>query len=74
MGDLTFKKNDAKSAGEDEAKNKTEMPEINSGMIKMVSSFTLLRLTGMLGMMHIDLTKAQLLESNAALNRIKKPE
>ena len=48
--------------------------ELTGPMLDMMGGFTLLRLTGMLGMMHIDLTKAQLLEINAALNRIKKPE
>ncbi|MBR5798669.1 MAG: glycoside hydrolase family 2 protein [Lachnospiraceae bacterium] len=70
----TFKKNDAKGAGGDEAKNKTEMPEINSGMIKMVSSFTLLRLTGMLGMVNVSFTKEELLAMNRKLNKIKKPK
>ncbi len=48
--------------------------EMNDGMIKMMASFTVLRLTSMLGMMDIEVTKEQLLGLNAMLNKIKKPE
>jgi hypothetical protein len=43
------------------------------GMMEMLSSFTLLRLTGMLGTVNIKLTKEELLEINAKLNKIKAP-
>lgn len=48
--------------------------EMNDGMMKMMASFTVLRLTSMLGMMDIEVTKEQLLGLNAMLNQIKKPE
>ncbi len=44
-----------------------------SGMMEMLSSFTLLRLTGMLGTVNIKFTKEELLEMNAKLNKIKAP-
>ena len=43
------------------------------GMMEMLSSFTLLRLTGMLGTVNIKFTKEELLEINAKLNKIKAP-
>ena len=48
--------------------------EINDGMMQMMGGFTVLRLTGMLGMMNINLTKEQLLDLNEQLNKIKKPK
>ena len=47
--------------------------EINDGMMQMMGGFTVLRLTSMLGMMNISMTKEQLLDLNAELNKIKKP-
>lgn len=46
--------------------------ELNDGMMKMMGSFTLLRLTGMMGMMGVKPTKEQLLELNEKLNKIKR--
>jgi beta-galactosidase len=46
--------------------------ELNSGMLEMLSSFTVLRLSGMVGMANITITKEQLLDLNAQLNKIKK--
>jgi hypothetical protein len=46
--------------------------ELNSGMLEMLSSFTVLRLAGMVGMANITITKEQLLDLNAQLNKIKK--
>jgi len=43
------------------------------GMMEMLSSFTMLRLAGMLGTVNIKLTKEQLLDLNAKLNKIKAP-
>ena len=54
-------------------KKKTKTPEVNSGVIKMISNFTVLRFTGMLGMRKIRFTKEELLKINAKLNRMKKP-
>ena len=42
-------------------------------MMDMLSSFTMLRLAGMLGMVGIKLDKEQLLDLNAKLNKIKAP-
>ena len=47
--------------------------EMNESMMQMMGGFTLLRLSGMIGMMGVNLTKEQLLDMNAKLNRIKKP-
>ena len=41
-------------------------------MMQMMGSFTILRLTSLLGAAHVELTKEQLLELNGALNQIKK--
>ncbi len=50
--------------------------DLNSlgGMMEMLSSFTLLRLTGMMGTVNIRFTKEELLDLNAKLNRIKAPK
>ena len=45
--------------------------ELNEGMMQMMGGFTLLRLTGMLGMMNISFTKEELLDLNEKLNKIK---
>ncbi|MBP3674196.1 MAG: glycoside hydrolase family 2 protein [Oscillospiraceae bacterium] len=47
--------------------------EMNESMMQMMGGFTLLRLSGMIGMMGVNLTKEQLLDMNAKLNQIKKP-
>ena len=46
--------------------------EMNDSMMSMLGSFTVLRLSGMMGMAGINLTKEQLLDLNAKLNKIKK--
>ena len=46
--------------------------EMNESMMQMMGGFTLIRLTGMIGMMGISFTKEQLLDMNAKLNKIKK--
>ena len=43
-------------------------------MMDMLGSFTLLRLTGMLGTINIKFTKEELLDMNAKLNKIKAPK
>ena len=45
----------------------------NDAMMQMLGGFTVLRLSGMIGMMGIELTKEDLLSLNAKLNKIKKP-
>ena len=47
--------------------------EMNSDMMAMMGGFTILRISGMVGMMGIEITKEQLLDLNAQLNKIKKP-
>ena len=46
--------------------------EINGNIWEMMGSFTLIRLTGMLGMIGIDLSKNELISLNEKLNNIKK--
>ena len=48
--------------------------EMNDSMMQMLGGFTVLRLTGMMGMIGIELTKEELLALNAKLNKIKKPK
>ncbi len=45
--------------------------EMTDGMMQMMGGFTLLRLTGMVGMMNVNFTKEELLDLNAKLNKIK---
>ena len=45
-----------------------------SGLMEMMGSFTILRLTSMLGMANISFTKEELLKLNKQLNKIKKPK
>lgn len=46
---------------------------ITKDMVQMVGGFTVIRLTGMVGMIDISFTKEELLKLNAQLNRIRKP-
>ena len=49
--------------------------ELNSGILEMVGSFTVLRLLNMAnGMLDLGLTKEDLLEINRKLNKIRKPK
>ena len=48
--------------------------EMNDSMMQMLGGFTVLRLSGMLGMVGVELTKEELLALNAKLNKIKKPK
>ena len=61
-------KKNAKGGGE-----MKDMPQMNGDMLKMVGSFTILRLTSMVSMFGVKLTKEQLLSLNHKLNEIKKP-
>ena len=47
--------------------------ELNEGMLQMLGGFTVLRLTSMMGMVNVNLSKEDLLDLNAQLNKIKKP-
>ena len=46
----------------------------SSGIMQMLGGFSVLRLTGMMGMMNISFTKEELLKMNKQLNRIRKPK
>ncbi|MBQ8504506.1 MAG: glycoside hydrolase family 2 protein [Clostridia bacterium] len=48
--------------------------EMNENMMQMMNGFTVIRLTSLLGMTGLKMTKEQLLAMNAQLNKIKKPE
>ena len=43
------------------------------GLMQMLGGFTVLRLTGMIGMANVSFTKEELLKMNKKLNKIKKP-
>ena len=43
-------------------------------MMQMLGGFTILRLTGMIGMVGVNLTKEDLLSLNAKLNKVRKPK
>ena len=45
-----------------------------SGFMKMMGSFTVLRLTSMISMANISFTKEELLKMNKKLNKIRKPK
>ncbi len=47
---------------------------LNEGMMQMVGSFTILRISSMGGMVGIELTKEQLLDMNKKLNKIRLPK
>ncbi len=47
--------------------------EITSGMMEMLGGFTVIRLTNLMGTAGITVTKEQLLDLNAKLNKIKRP-
>ena len=51
-----------------------DLKSAGSGMMEMMGSFTILRLSSMMGMMNISFTKEELLKMNKKLNKIKKPK
>ncbi len=51
-----------------------DVSAMGDGLMQMMGGFTLLRLSGMMGMMGYNPTKEELLGLNAMLNQIKKPE
>ena len=78
---LTMKKKiDANKKPAKDGEKKKEGFSINinlsalEGMGKMMSGFTVLRMTGMLGMANISFDKEELLALNAQLNKIRKPK
>ena len=77
---LTMKKKmDANRAPAKEGEEKKEGFKIDfnlsaiGGMAQMMGGFTVLRMTSMLGMANVEFNKEELLEMNAQLNKIKKP-
>ncbi len=68
---LAKKQNGPKQKGD--KKKKKSKTNVDSGVMNMISSFTVLRFTGMLGMRNISFTKEELLKMNAQLNKIHKP-
>ena len=48
--------------------------EVGPELMQMMGSFTILRMTSMMGAAGLKPTKESLLELNKALNKIKKPE
>ena len=67
-----FAKFSEKSEGEEKSGFYIDMN--NSGFMKMLGGFTVLRLTSLLAVTNIKLTKEDLLELNRQLNKIKKPK
>ena len=48
--------------------------EVGEGLMEMMGSFTVLRLSTMMGMANVNFTKEDLLKMNKQLNRIRKPK
>ena len=71
---LAKKQSGKNSPSNDKKKKKGKNPDMNSGVMNMISSFTVLRFTGMLGMRNISFTKEELLKMNSQLNKIRKPK
>ncbi len=55
-------------------KDMTAGMDVGADMMKMMGGFTVLRLTSLMGAAGVELSKEQLLEINAKLNKIKKPK
>ncbi len=72
------KKMDAnkKNSGDDKKSGgfEIDLKSGDSGLMQMMGSFSVLRLSSMMGMMNISFTKEELLKMNKKLNRIKKPK
>ena len=73
---ITLKKK--MSAGKKDGEKKSGGFDIDisggSGLLQVMGSFTVLRLTSMMGMANISFTKEELLKLNKQLNRIRKPK
>ena len=48
--------------------------ELGAGLMEMMGSFTVLRLSSMMGMANVNFTKEELLAMNKKLNKIRKPK
>ena len=71
---LAKKQSGKNNKSDGKKKKKGKNPDMNSGVMNMISSFTVLRFTGMLGIRNISFTKEELLEMNRKLNKIRKPK
>ncbi len=67
------KKNTKKTEKKPAKKSKKKTPQMDSGTMDMIGSFTVLRFTGLLSMRNVFFTKEELLKMNAKLNKIRKP-
>jgi beta-galactosidase len=47
---------------------------MGGSMMQMLGGFSILRMSSMLGMANITVTKEELLKVNSQLNRVKKPK
>ena len=72
------KKMDANKKNTDKGEKKSGGFDVDlkadGGLMQMMSGFTVLRLTSMMGMVNISFTKEELLKFNKKLNRIRKPK
>ena len=77
---LPLKKKMSQNKKEDDGEKKSNMGGIKfdrqsmSGIMQMLGGFTVLRMTGMMGMVNVSFTKEELLRFNKQLNRIKAPK
>ena len=72
--DATKKAQKGQKGGKKSGGFEVNLKDGDSGMMQMLGSFTVLRLTSMMGMMNVSFTKEELLKLNKKLNRIKKPK
>ena len=68
-----------KKMNENKKKEGNNAPSVDGamdmkGVMKMIGGFTVLRMTSMMGMLNISITKEELLKLNKKLNRIRKPK
>ena len=63
-----------KKKGEKGGGFSVDFKSAGGGLMEMMGSFTVLRLTSMMGMANVSFTKEELLKMNKKLNRIKKPK
>ena len=71
---LKNKMSESKKKGEKSGGFEIDFSSAGSEMTQMMSEFTVLRLTSMLGMANVSFTKEELLKLNKELNNIRKPK
>ncbi len=71
---LAKKQSGPKDKSKKKEKKKKSKAHMDGGVMNMISSFSVLRFTGMLGIRNISFTKEELLKLNRKLNKIKKPK